>query len=402
LIRTLFFLFLFLTGELLLAQQSKQSLERRRNRLSKQIENTSRLLEETRKNKSESIDLYYLLQNQVEDRAVMIREIRQEVDSLSDLIQEKNISVNEMDLQIEALKKSFRKVIVQQYLMKKNAKPLWYHYFSGTINTFVRYHYLIDQLQKISKSQLMRLNKLAKATVNELLFLHDKSEVKKALLEEENIHRLGLEEEMKIKNQLVVELKSKEKSLSKLLDEKEKQKKALNQRIEQIIRAQQEAALRRAKQSKKRNQRASTPTVSNSNYPAGDPLVKMRGKLPHPVSGQIIARFGKQKHPLYEGVFTQNNGVDYKTSGPVSVKAVFPGEVVAVFELPGSGKAVILRHGEFFTTYSNLQETTVSRGQTVQGGKQLGTNAKSEKGYYLLHFEFWFGKNKENPEIWLR
>jgi murein DD-endopeptidase MepM/ murein hydrolase activator NlpD len=76
---------------------------------------------------------------------------------------------------------------------------------------------------------------------------------------------------------------------------------------------------------------------------------------------------------------------------------------VSVFAVPGNGNAVMLKHGDYYSTYSNLEQVSVKRGDNVKSAAQLGTVGKdSNTGNYLLHFEIWEGKNKENPEDWLR
>jgi murein DD-endopeptidase MepM/ murein hydrolase activator NlpD len=73
-----------------------------------------------------------------------------------------------------------------------------------------------------------------------------------------------------------------------------------------------------------------------------------------------------------------------------------------VFTVPGNGNAVMLKHGEFYSTYSNLETVSVRRGDNLKTGAQLGTVGKDmNTGNYLLHFEIWEGKNKEDPEDWL-
>ena len=119
--------------------------------------------------------------------------------------------------------------------------------------------------------------------------------------------------------------------------------------------------------------------------------------------GRIVGHYGRQAHPVFEQVITENNGVDIKTTANASVKAVHAGEVVSVFTIPGYNKAVMLKHGDYYTTYSNLGQVSVKRGQKVQGKQKLGVVSKDAKtGNYILHFELWKGKNKENPSHWLR
>ena len=101
-------------------------------------------------------------------------------------------------------------------------------------------------------------------------------------------------------------------------------------------------------------------------------------------------------------VFTNNNGIDIRTSAESSVRAVHRGVIVGIFEVPGGGNAIMLKHGNYYTVYSNLSSITAKSGQEVENGVKLGTVGKEPKsGEYILHFELWNGRTKENPELWL-
>jgi murein DD-endopeptidase MepM/ murein hydrolase activator NlpD len=87
----------------------------------------------------------------------------------------------------------------------------------------------------------------------------------------------------------------------------------------------------------------------------------------------------------------------------VNVKSVFNGEVVGVFNL-GDIKAVTVRHGKYFTTYSNLSSASVTKGAAVKTGQSIGKVAVDEddgsggKLEFLLMIE----TKNVNPESWLR
>jgi len=110
--------------------------------------------------------------------------------------------------------------------------------------------------------------------------------------------------------------------------------------------------------------------------------------LPWPVSkGEITKGYGKQAHPLHINVFTYNNGVDITTVKGSTVRAVYAGEVTSVIVIPGAGKAVIIAHGEYRTIYSNLQATSVTKGDKVEVKQDIGYLIVNESGTSDVHFE---------------
>jgi septal ring factor EnvC (AmiA/AmiB activator) len=132
-----------------------------------------------------------------------------------------------------------------------------------------------------------------------------------------------------------------------------------------------------------------------------------KGKLPFPVaSGTITEKFGTNPHPTIKNVFTNNNGVDISTAKNANVRSVFEGEVSSVLTIPGAGKVVIIKHGNYRTVYSNLRECYVSVGSKVSTKQSIGSLLTYESGSVsIAHFEIHLvsGGNIQclNPSLWL-
>ena len=129
---------------------------------------------------------------------------------------------------------------------------------------------------------------------------------------------------------------------------------------------------------------------------------KNKGRLPWPVSqGEVVIPFGKYEVPgtRLKGV---SDGIEIAVSTGASVKAVADGEVRSVVDMGGGDQAVIVRHGKYFTTYSNLASVNVSKGQDVKAGTVLGRAGNNSDG----QGQFLFMVTNENgsplnPESWL-
>ena len=63
---------------------------------------------------------------------------------------------------------------------------------------------------------------------------------------------------------------------------------------------------------------------------------------------------------------------------------------------------VLVKHGDYFTVYSNLEEVFVSKGDVIKTGTELGVIHTNEEGKTEMHFEVWKGNEKQDPEAWLR
>ena len=101
-------------------------------------------------------------------------------------------------------------------------------------------------------------------------------------------------------------------------------------------------------------------------------------------------------------LWVKNNGIDLLTNVGENARAVFDGKVISVRTISNSNVAVIVRHGEYFTVYSNLVEAFVKTGDEVRTKQPLGvvytnpTESKTES-----HFEIWKGKVLLNPQYWV-
>jgi len=165
------------------------------------------------------------------------------------------------------------------------------------------------------------------------------------------------------------------------------------------------AELERRRQAEEEARRKGLPpgSVAPLEPYAGD-FAGSEGKLPWPVRGDLVGRFGNEKHPKFNTV-TFNSGIDIAAPLGTDVRSVAKGRVEHVSEDYGSyGEMLILNHGDgYYTLYAHLSASTVSRGQEVTAGQVIGRvgDTGSLKGS-ILHFEVRKGRTALNPLNWLR
>ena len=127
-----------------------------------------------------------------------------------------------------------------------------------------------------------------------------------------------------------------------------------------------------------------------------------RGRLPWPVdNGFVKVPFGRF---TIEGtsIVGDNPGVSIGTQVGATVKSVFEGEVSAIHNY-GDGAAVVIRHGKYFTSYSNLSSVNVAKGQRVTRGQVIGKAGPSDDGSSgLVDFMLMIESDNVNPAGWLR
>ena len=146
-----------------------------------------------------------------------------------------------------------------------------------------------------------------------------------------------------------------------------------------------------------------TDNQTNGRGRAGKKWVSNKGNLPWPLStGIIVSYFGKQKHEVFSGVETFNNGIDIATDKEAIIRAVFDGVISRIFFIKGVGKAVLINHGEYFTVYSGVKDVLVKVNDKILAKEKIGiVETKYPEDKTELHFEIWKNYEKMDPSKWL-
>ncbi len=122
-----------------------------------------------------------------------------------------------------------------------------------------------------------------------------------------------------------------------------------------------------------------------------------KGRLPSPVAGgRIVSHFGQHGVEGLPGVVLDNKGINILGSQGCAARAIYDGEVSAVFDAGGT-MGVLVRHGAYISVYCNLKSVSVSKGQKVSTRQTLGTVGRDN----ILQFQLRRERDKLNPEVWL-
>lgn len=181
-------------------------------------------------------------------------------------------------------------------------------------------------------------------------------------------------------NNLIAHLKTDKKKLYRKIEIKRKAKQELNNSITSEIKK------------------------HSNNSGLSSAFSKSKSKLPMPMAGVITQTFGKHKHKILEHVTINSNGIEITGTLNADVRAVYEGIVSDVTDIPGMGKAVIIKHGQFYTVYSNLVDCKVNISDKVKSNHLIGQgkNTPDDKNNSVLFFQIWRQKKKLNPELWIK
>jgi septal ring factor EnvC (AmiA/AmiB activator) len=403
------------------SQNSKSDLELKKKKLLREISETNQLIDETRKNKKLSISQLKVLNKRIEDRKKLIGVMQSEVNNLNATIYSNERKIGELTSDLDRLKQSYSRMVKLAYMNKNQQSTLMLIFSSKDFQQAYKRLYYLKSYGVYRRSQAELIRESQVELNNKSSILKQDLSTKKVLLGNEVVQKIELGKEKIEQEQTLTQLQKKEKTLKKDLEKKVLASKKLDKEIQRIIEREIEKerllALSKSKTEKKTvvEKPSKTGTIEPKPAPFAElkvtPETKLlsgkfesnKGRLPWPVDKGIITEsFGMHPHPVLKNITTYNNGINITTTSNATVKSIYDGEVTAVISIPGANMAVIVKHGEYLTVYSNLATVNVSKGQQVKAGSSLGTAAReSTDGKTEAHLEIWKGRTKLNPSEWI-
>ncbi len=384
-------------------KSNMKQLESQRAQLEKDIAVLNRQLAQNAKNSSAAMNNLSLVRSKISAREKLIAGCDQTLRLLTDSIRVVQAEINRLQARHDTLSLYYGRLIRGAY--KNRDSRIWYMYVLSSENVgqaFRRFGYLRGLSAEMSDQALKIRETSASLEVEKerLTELKDEADQMRRKVVQE---RTSLKSEESEQNQLVAQLNKDRKKYQQQLQEKNRQKEALNRKIAELIRKEQEAAAKKAASKDKGKTKTGGKTTSTEiDTKLSNEFASNKGRLPWPVEGAIVERFGKHKHPVYQNVdLPQNNGVTLAVKRGSQAKAVFNGKVTQIVVLPGYNQCVLVNHGEYFTLYSKLKSVSVKAGDTVTTGQVVGT-VDTIGGEDQFHFELWKGSTPQNPENWLR
>ncbi len=377
-----------------MGQETQENLEAKRKKLDGEIAYTNKLLEETRSNKNNTLNELKLLNVKISKRGDLIATLKTQLHGIDKQIEETEITLKTLEENLDDLKVKYAKVAWHAYKYSSSYNKLVFLFSADDLNqAYQRMRYL-DQIADFIRKEAKTI-KQKEAEKTELLNkLNVERSTKKKLLGNEQNEVIKIEDEKSEKNRLTTKLQSQENKLRRTLRQKEKEVARLDKKIQDIIAA--ETAPKKNSTTGKSYELTPEEKTLSASFSGN------RGKLPWPVERGVISEtYGVHKHPVLKKVKTKNNGVDIATSARSEARAVYKGKVVSITKISNSNIAVIIKHGEYFTVYSNLDKVYVKKGDVVDIKEAIGQIHTNLKGETELHFEVWKSMTKQNPAYWI-
>lgn len=386
-------------------------------------------LSKTTNEKNASMQQLQSISKKVEMRLALINNINLQVVELNKDIQEKNTSISLMSADLYKLKNQYANTLNFLYKNMVDDNIITYVINAESMKDAYNRYLLFKKYTEYNEFQSQKIMNSIQSLNDKIQALNIAKAEKTKMMANEKEQKAKLEIEKKQKDALVKKLVLDEAKIKSAVIKKNKEAKELNAQIQKIIDKEIAEAKKRAAAKAKTVAKTTTTTTSKTTTTTSGsttkPITKEndaalnltpaeltlsndfeynRGKLPWPVEkGTITNSFGRHPHAFLSEVIVENNGIDIKTTPGANVRSIFEGTVISVFFMSFNQNSVIIKHGEYFSVYSNLKTVNVKINSKVTTKQTIGTAYTNPSDNTTnVHLELWKGHIKYDPALWIR
>ena len=377
--------------------------------------------------KEQTVDF---IEDQLQSRLNYIQSLQRDIDTLDSRIATLEEEQRQLQLQLITRREKYIQSLRAARYSGNLRNPMLFIFSAESfpqIYRRMRYAREFAALQKNLGIRLIEQQNRVRDKQNQLL---EAKQQRSSTMQEVIKQRKQLTAQHSVVKTNAEQLRKRQKEIEREVAAQQKQLNALSKKIDELVAYEIEQARKRAEAEARRKreaeQRARAAKKQDSKGKAADKgkaqkgstagppskwltaedkqlngnLEQNKGRLPVPITGpyRIERRFGLTH--ITSSVVLDNKGVNYQGQAGAHARAIFDGEVSAVFQI-GSLKNVLVRHGSYISVYCNLSSTIVTRGQKVKARDILGTVAPDDRGNFVLHFQLRKETAKLNPEQWI-
>ena len=328
------------------------------------------------------------LDEEISLTAKLIRSLKSEEEKTRKRILQLKSDILKNENELESLRARYKKRVVNSY--RKGRLTDLEKVFSST--TWRQAIYRTQYLKIISDIEKKLTNKIERLLIQ---ISQQKLELEAVLrnnlkLARDKQQQISSYRNMRIDREKELNrIRNDKKALSNYIEEKE----AGVIQLESIIKKVLEDKARFERELRIRKQQEALKTKS---------FKALKGQLPWPAEGRIIAKFGRQWNSKLKTT-TENPGIDIKGQPGSPIRTVLGGVVTTITYIRGYGTTIIVDHGGgFYTVYSHVTNIqTVVDGQVQNGDIIAYMGDSGSINGSKLHFEIWGKGQKLDPEKWL-
>lgn len=393
-----FFFFITITA----FGQTKKELEKQREKYKNEINQLNKLLFSEEKKEQNTLDELRDLNQKIELRNKLLATIKSESNLLSRKIDKNESNLKQLNTNLSSLKEDYADMIYKSYKSKSQQSKLMFLLSSQNFyQAYKRLEYM-KQYAKFRKKQGEEIIKQTLVVQNIIDSLNIQKIEKDTLLAFEENQKKAIEGDKKNQEGLLAKIKKRESKYKRDLKNKIRAEKRVTARIDKLIREEIARANRKVK-NKPKTTRKNEFILSPEAKALAANFETNKGNLPWPVErGLITRRFGVQPHPRFPGITVDSPGLHFATEKGSEAEAIFDGEVLNILVDSEGKKNVMIRHGNYISSYNNIERSYVKKGDKINTGQKIGkifTNKVSKKT--TLIFSLFKNTKRLNPASWI-
>jgi septal ring factor EnvC (AmiA/AmiB activator) len=393
---------------------TQEELEERKAKIQLEIQEKEQLLKSVKSKEKSVLTQMSIQKEKIGLKEKLIRTTEKQTKLLNNDIYINQLKINQLNKDLEQLRKDYAAMILKSYKSRsEQSKAMFLLSSENFLQAYKRAQYMKQyasyrkmqgQEIEVATQQLMGYtNQIVKQKTEKEKLIKENEKEKEELLKEKKEQEKIAQQIQKEKGKIAAEIKKKQQETKKIDDQ-----------IRKLIRVAIAAANKKtAAANVKANPK--TTTAEKARIESSDKIILTpegkivsdnfkanKGRLPWPVEkGAISLGYGDQPHPVFKSLMIHNSGIEISTENGTSARAVFAGEVAQVQQITPLKKAVLIKHGDFFTIYQNLSSVNVQVGDKVSAKQSLGKIRTDADGRTVLKFLVSQNSVYFNPTSWL-
>ena len=395
-------------------ESQQERLEERKAKIQEEIREKEALLQSVKKREKSIVNQLIIRKDKIGLKEKLIQTTEKQTKLLNNDIYINQLKINQLNRDLEDLRKDYSEMIVKSYKSRSEQSRAM---FILSSENFLQAYKRAQYMKQYASYRKMQGEEI-KGKTSQLLIYNDKIGVQKSekekLIAENEKEKQELEKEKKEQEKIAGQIKKDKGKIVAEIKKKQQETRNIDKQIDKLIRAAiAEANKKTAVANAKANPKATAAekkAIETSTKIVLTPEGKLvsdnfkanKGRLPWPVEkGAVSLGYGDQTHPVFKTLAVHNSGIEISTEKGSNARAVFAGEVTQVQLITPLKKAVIVKHGDFFTIYQNLSSVNVQIGDKVSAKQSLGQIRTNGDGRTILKFMVLQNITYFNPVIWL-
>ncbi|MGC4040982.1 MAG: peptidoglycan DD-metalloendopeptidase family protein [Flavobacterium sp.] len=393
---------------------TQEQLEERKAKIQLEIQEKEQLLK-TVKSKEKSVVGQLLIQKEkIGLKEKLIKTTEKQTKLLNNDIYINQLKINQLNKDLGQLRKDYADMIVKSYRSRSDqSKAMFLLSSENFLQAYKRAQYM-KQYASYRKMQGQEIESKTKQLMGYTDQIKVQKTEKEKLIVENEKEKEELVKEKQEQEKIAAQIQKEKGKITAEIKKKQAETKKIDGQIRKLIQqaiaeANRRTAAANAKSNpkttaaeKKSIETATKIVLTPEGKLVSDNFKANKGRLPWPVEkGAISLGYGDQPHPVFKSLMVHNSGIEISTESGSTARAVFAGEVAQVQQITPLKKAVLIKHGDFFTIYQNLSTVNVQVGDKVSAKETLGKIRTDADGQTVLKFLVSQNESYFNPTSWL-